>query len=141
MPGSSLLHISFIPSSGSTIGPTGSVEMNTSVPIQNLRLVQYRVKFSADADAQAIDVLGINLPFQGYHDVNNTTANNSAIPLLIGNTALTLQSVDMDMGVHKEVPRKFNYEILNNVTNSRIATTDNIERIDLIFQYDLRKSV
>jgi len=66
-----------------TNGTQGVIEISTEIPVQELRLVSYRVEFSSSADVDSSKILYINLPFIGHSQVN-TNHNINGLPLLLG---------------------------------------------------------
>lgn len=99
---------------------SGSINISNPVPMQNLRLVGYRVKFDTADHAAACDFIRFNTPFfrgntfiGGCETGENSNYNFGAqgLILFLENNICTVQYPNSWISCAQMIPEAFNYSI------------------------------
>lgn len=121
--------------------PSGTINLNHSIPSQNMVLKSVRLQFVDLASETANPVLYVDLSsLFGPSQINNSSSNNSYLPVFTNSsdptmtTFTTLYSPDMTIGLQKIVPESFVYGIYK--SSGVLVTSGELTSLDLVFQYN-----
>ena len=121
--------------------PSGTINLNHSIPTQNMKLRTVRVEMKTNAHAVANPIINIDLSsLFGPSQINNSSSNNSYLPVFNQSmdptyvAFISQYDADLSIGLQKNVPESFRYAIY--ATDGLLITSAELTSIDLIFEYN-----
>lgn len=110
------------------------------IPIQDLKLVSYRIQFDSAENAVTQGQIWVDLPFFSVdHLVDNNGNNNGRLPLTLSNNVVTHEKCS-DFTINMSVPAQKNGYMRIYGDDGNLLTS-NLVRVGLTFEYKFTSNV
>ena len=110
---------------------SGTLQIKSEIPPQPMTLKSVRIEFDDATNAQANDVIHINLPFLGTSSsINSPQTSSTGLPVFVGPGIRTMYDPGIIISSHSTIQESVPYSLT-------MTNTTGFTRIDLIFEYDI----
>lgn len=111
--------------------------LQRTIPVQELKLINYRIQFETDAEAITAGQIWVDLPFFSVDQlIDNNGANDGRLPLAVGGSRITLMQPNDHTVYMSKVAQKVGYMRIYDDSGD-LLTGGGFERIQLTFEYKL----